>query len=126
MAASFTCFGRVGLLQGETPHYMASQGAYPPFVSDARGSYVVECYWTDVNEADIARLDREAADTARAMSHQGGPVSYTGSILMAVDEVVLFLFDGVEEAVRATAEAVGLPFERIVGCTLSPRLSGRS
>lgn len=43
-------------------------------------------------------------------------VSFLGSLLMPGDEVLLCLFSGAQEDVRAVSEQADLPFERILAC----------
>jgi len=43
-------------------------------------------------------------------------VSFLGSLLMPGDEVLLCLFSGAQEDVRAVSERAGLPYERILAC----------
>lgn len=43
-------------------------------------------------------------------------VSFLGSLLMPDDEVLLCLFSGAAEDVRAVSERAGLPFERVLAC----------
>lgn len=83
--------------------------------------YLAECFWPDVNESDLAALERRAALTAAQLSSQGEEVRYLGSLLMLEDEVVLCRFEGSETSVRHAAERAGIPFERIVATTRSVR-----
>lgn len=73
---------------------------------------VAECLLPGVTpalaEALARRVSRELARTAGA--------SLLGSLLMAEDEVLLCVFAGPADAVRAAAERAELPFERIVSC----------
>ena len=82
-------------------------------------SYVAECFWPDVGDADLAaldqRIDRVIADLAREPE-----VRYLGSILLREDEVVLCRFEGTAEHVRDVAERANVPFERILAAAHSP------
>ena len=82
------------------------------------GSFVAECFWPDVTEADLEALDnrveRAAAELVRPR------VWYRGSILLREDEVVLCQFDGPADTVRAVAERAQVPFERILQTARSP------
>ena len=81
-------------------------------------SFVAECFWPDVNAADLEALDRrvEQATTELAPTR----VRYLGSILLREDEVVLCEFDGTADTVRAVAERAQVPFERILQTARSP------
>jgi hypothetical protein len=71
-------------------------------------SFIAECFWPDVSEADLDALDRRVALAATE------DVRYLGSILLREDEVVLCQFDGPGDSVRALAERAQVPFERIL------------
>src|SRR3954469_3121313 len=81
-------------------------------------SFVVECFWPDVSEADLEELDRRVEQAATELAPSR--VRYLGSILMREDEVVLCEFDGTAEAVRAVAERAQVPFERVLQTARSP------
>lgn len=76
--------------------------------------YIAECFWPDVNEADLDALDRRVAQELAP------DVRYLGSILLREDEVVLCQFDGPADSVRAVAERAQIPFERILHAARSP------
>lgn len=80
--------------------------------SDA--SFVAECFWPDVDDADLEALDRRIRE---ATAGGEGRVRYLGSILFREDEVVLCQFEGSRDAVRALAERARIPFERILRTT---------
>ncbi|MGN6800206.1 MAG: hypothetical protein ACTHKS_18900 [Gaiellaceae bacterium] len=80
-------------------------------------SFIAECFWPDVNEADLDALDRRVAQAATELSTQ---VHYLGSILLREDEVVLCQFEGAADSVRAVAERAQVPFERILHAGRSP------
>jgi hypothetical protein len=90
-----------------------SGGAGPEFVA--------ECFWPGVSEDDLNALDARAAKAAKRLAAEGGTVRYLGSLLFQEDEVVLCMFAGEEPAVRETAVAASIPFERIVASSRSPR-----
>ena len=77
-------------------------------------SFIAECFWPDVSEADLDALDRRVA------TELAPGVRYLGSILLREDEVVLCQFDGAAETVRAVAERAQVPFERILHAARSP------
>ena len=76
-------------------------------------AFVAECYWTGVSDADVQQLDERAEAAAVAVSHDGGPVTYLGSILMPADEVVFCLFEGSADGVLRAIEQARIPFERL-------------
>ena len=80
-------------------------------------SFIAECFWPDVSEADLDALDRRVGEAAAALS---ADVRYLGSILLREDEVVLCQFDGPADSVRAVAERAQVPFERILHAARSP------
>jgi hypothetical protein len=92
-------------------------------MGEAARSFIAECFWPGVTEAEVAALDTRAAASAGELTDAGEPVSYLGSILMQEDEVVLCQFEGAMKAVRRAAELAEVPFERIVETTHSPRSS---
>jgi hypothetical protein len=74
-------------------------------------AYFVECYWPGVDEQ---RFDLAAELLG---THESGGVRWTSSILIPIDEIVLYLAAGSSaEAVRAAAERAGLGAERVVPC----------
>jgi hypothetical protein len=79
-----------------------------------------ECFWPGISEADLPSLDERAAAAAAAMTDEGEPVSYLGSLLMTEDEVVICRFAGSERAARRAAESAAIPFSRVVVGTRSP------
>ena len=90
-----------------------SGGAGPEFIA--------ECFWPGVSEHDLNALDARAANAAKRLAGEGRAVRYLGSLLFQDDEVVLCMFAGDEPAVRETAVAASIPFERIVASARSPR-----
>jgi hypothetical protein len=83
-------------------------------------SFVAECFWPGVREADLRALDERAEAAAAAVSGAGGEVRYLGAILLREDEVVLCRFEGGAVAVRRAAEEAAIPFERILETAQSP------
>jgi hypothetical protein len=78
-------------------------------VGTQAASFIAECFWPGVSEADLAALDRRIRDaTARSA------VRYLGATLVRDDEVVLCAFEGTDADVRAVAERANVPFERIL------------
>jgi hypothetical protein len=86
---------------------------------DAR-SFIAECFWPGVTEAEVSALDTRAETSAGELTRSGEPVRFLGSILMREDEVVLCQFEGPAGAVRRAAELAEIPFERIVETAHSP------
>jgi hypothetical protein len=83
-------------------------------------SFVAECFWPGVREADLRELDERAQTAAAAVSGAGEEVRYLGAILLREDEVVLCRFEGSAVAVRRAAEEAEVPFERILETAQSP------
>jgi hypothetical protein len=76
-------------------------------------TYVVECYWPGVDELQLTQAVERLAESPQ---YDEG-ASWTSSILIPVDEIVLCLVEATStEAVRASARRAGLPAERIVTC----------
>jgi hypothetical protein len=84
-----------------------------------RESFVAECFWPDVGDADLVALDRRIERVIAELATERA-VRYLGSILMREDEVVLCQFEGPAESVRAVAEQAEIPFERILATVHSP------
>jgi len=82
-------------------------------------SFVAECFWPSVTEADLVALDRRVAQAAADLA-RGTGFRYLGSILLREDEVVLCQFEGTAAAVREVAEQSEIPFARILEATRSP------
>lgn len=70
---------------------------------------------------DVAVLDERAGAHAALLTRSGQPVRYLGSLLIPDDEVVLCRFEGSPGAVRTAIERAGIPCDRIVRATRSPR-----
>lgn len=79
-------------------------------------SFVAECFWPDVGDADLVELDRRI-EHAAAEPGSSWAVHYLGSILLREDEVVLCQFRGAASAVRELAIRAQIPFERILETT---------
>lgn len=84
-------------------------------------NFVAECFWPDVDDADLARLDLRIDRVVAALAAEG-PVRYLGSILLREDEVVLCQFKGSAGNIRDVAERAEIPFERILATAHSPWL----
>ena len=84
-------------------------------MTERDAGFVAECYWPDVREEEVRKLDRRIA----ASLTDG--VRYLGSVLIREDEVVLCHFEGAADAVRRIAERAGVPYERLLAATVSMR-----
>jgi len=80
-------------------------------------SFVAECFWPGVKDADLQALDSRARAVVAELAGTSGCVRYLGSILMREDEVVLCEFEGTAAAVRAAVERARIPFERLLETT---------
>ena len=80
---------------------------------------MAECYWPDVDDADLAALDRRIERVIAELAPERA-VRYLGSILLREDEVVLCQFEGRPNSVRDVAERAEVPFERILATAHSP------
>jgi Ethanolamine utilization protein EutJ (predicted chaperonin) len=85
-----------------------------------RTSYVAECFWPDVREADLRELDRRIKASVVAVADDREPVHYLGWLLVIDDEVVLVLFNGPIGTVRRVADHAEIPFGRILQAAHAP------
>ena len=76
-------------------------------------SFVAECYWPDVHEEEVRKLDE------RITASLTEDVRYLGSVLIREDEVVLCHFEGTADAIRRVANEAGVPYERLLAATAS-------
>ncbi len=76
-------------------------------------NFVAECYWPDVREEDVRKLDQRIA------SSLADDVRYLGSMLIRDDEVVLCHFEGTADAIRRVAELARVPYERLLAATVT-------
>ena len=83
----------------------------------AHEGYVAECFWPDVEDADLAALDRRIEGV---LVQSGRAVRYLGSLLLRDDEVVLCRFEGAADHVREVAERAAVPFDRLLAVAHSP------
>lgn len=84
---------------------------------ETAAGFAAECFWPDVDDADLDALDRRIREATTA---DDDGVRYLGSILLREDEVVLCQFEGTGDAVRALAERARIPFERILSTARLP------
>jgi len=79
------------------------------------GGYIAECFWPDVDQAQVDLAAARVRSTAEELTRGGRPVELTDTILVGKDEVVFYVFDSASgEAVREACELAAIPFERIV------------
>lgn len=80
---------------------------------------LVECFWPGVNRDSLADTERHLDAAAASLRQHGRDISFVGSILVAADESVFFLFDGIEADVRAVSSRAGIPLGRVLEATRS-------
>jgi hypothetical protein len=81
----------------------------------AAQSYLVECYWPGVRDADAAEAGARAAAASHELSGDGRRVEYLGSVFVPEDETVFFFFSAGSHALVADASRqAGVPFERVL------------
>ena len=88
-------------------------------VETAPESFIAECFWPGVHEADLATLDGRIESVIAELGADQ-TVQYRGSLLLRQDEVVLCQFEGRGDTVRDVAERAEIPFERILTAAYSP------
>lgn len=90
-------------------------------MTDPIRSYLAECFWPGVTQAQVQKVDGNAARSADASADGEQDVRYLGSVLLAEDEVVLCFFQAHSaEAVEAVATDARIPYARIVESTWTP------
>lgn len=78
-------------------------------------SYVAECLWPGVTQAQFEALDGRAALSGRRPPGAETRVNYRGSLLMPDDEVVFCFFEAPSErAVALAARLAEIPYTRIL------------
>jgi hypothetical protein len=92
-------------------------------MQEERESFVAECFWPDVDDADLVALDQRIERVLGELE-PAGTVRYTGSILLRDDEVVLCRFEGPVNRVRDVAERAEIPFDRILATSESSEQVG--
>lgn len=86
----------------------------------ANTTFMVECFWPDVDPERVQHAAEHLAECAAQSRSNGARVAYVGSILVTGDDVVFFLFDaGSSEEVRLVCELTQLQFERVVESVIS-------
>lgn len=88
----------------------------------ANTTYLVECFWPDLDPEQVQRADERLAECATHSMRDGSSVAYVGSIELTGDDVIFFLFEARSTAeVRSVCEQAELQFERVVGSVVSAR-----
>jgi hypothetical protein len=77
---------------------------------------LAECLSPGLTRAAALELDQRVRAELTAQPSTG--VALVGSVYMPEDEVLLVLFRGPQDTVRAVSERAGLPFDRIVPCAV--------
>ena len=99
-------------------------------------SYLVETFLPRVAAGDRRARDRATSSAAKALTRDGTPVRFGGSIYVPEDEICLYSFDAPSVGdVELVAERAGLRLLRVVvtlavilltGCSAGPGVSPRS
>jgi len=88
----------------------------------ARSTFLVACFWPDLDPEEVHHVTERLARCATQPGQHGTPVTCVGSILIAGDDVVFFLFEaGSSLEVQEVCEQAELQFERVVGSVVSAR-----
>jgi hypothetical protein len=88
----------------------------------ANRSFLVECFWPDLDRRQVQRAaERLAQSAAEVSGYDGCPVAFVGSLEITDDDVIFFLFEAGSsaEVERVCAEAQ-LQFERVVRYVAMP------
>jgi len=80
----------------------------------SRTTRIAECFWPDVHEEWVEQATERIEDSTAELTRAGTKVELTSTIVLPGDEVVLYLFNGSGEAVRAACLRANVAFERIV------------
>jgi hypothetical protein len=88
-------------------------------VESEQESFIAECFWPGVRDADLATLDGRIGRVIAELGPNRS-VRYHGSLLLRQDEVVLCQFEGHADTIRDVAERAAVPFERILAAAHSP------
>jgi hypothetical protein len=75
--------------------------------------YAAKCYWPGVTETDLQQVKERAASMGLGTGRDR--VRYLGSLLFALDDLVLCLFQGSSRAtVIQASDRLGIPCERLM------------
>lgn len=78
-------------------------------------TFMAECFWPGVTTQKVADAGERIRQAARAISPQGRPGRYIGSILVPADEIALCLFEALSEAAASEINRqAAIPSERIL------------
>lgn len=88
-------------------------------------AYLIECYCSHTNAAQVEVSIERARLTAEQVTNQGRPVRPLLSIFVPQDETWFLLYEaGCAEAVRETARLANLPVDRITVVTARSYAAG--
>lgn len=91
-----------------------------------RGTFVVERYWPGVRRADVATAEERLRSAAGELAREGIPIRAMCTIWVPTDEVVMTLFEALEEGdVLAVSRRGGYPFDRMQRVEIVTRSSRR-
>jgi hypothetical protein len=79
-----------------------------------QGWQLAECLLPGLTLSLAEELTQRISAELAGRPHSG--VCFLGSLLMPGDEVLLCLFSGAQEDVRAVSQRAGLPYDRILAC----------
>ena len=77
-------------------------------------THIAECFWPDLQEELVERAAKRIMTSTAELTRAGTTVNLTSTIVLPRDEVVLYLFNGSGEAVRAACLRANVAFERVV------------
>lgn len=87
-------------------------------------SYLVEVYGGTVLGEELPRASRRAQLAAAALTRQGIPVRFLGSISVPEDEMCFYLYEGPSAAaVGEASRRAAIQFERVVEA-VAPQIGG--
>jgi hypothetical protein len=77
-------------------------------------TFLIECYWADVDEGRARQMAASLTGAARAMAAEGVRIAHVGSILMPRDLVTFSLIQATDEAsARQLTARAGADLDRI-------------
>jgi hypothetical protein len=81
--------------------------------SDA--TYMAECFWPDVHQESVEQAARRIRRSIAELTAEAGGVELIGAILLPVDEVVFYLFNGDSaNSVGEACQRAEVAFERVL------------
>jgi hypothetical protein len=76
---------------------------------------MAECFWPDVHQELVEQAAQRIRRSSAELTRAGAEVELTGTILLPVDEVVFYLFNGDSAAaVGEACQRAAVAFERVV------------